>query len=410
MWRNGFAVATALVLLGAAAPQLALADPLDVFGSYDPGSAGYNAMAVGLDGMAYLGSWGGPGECPSLGVRVIDIHDPTSPTPITTAAVYRGTTAEHLAVVHFATSQFTGTVLFAGIQRCQAANGAPSGLAIWDVTDPTNPAELGFFSTGRGSRGVHEFTVRQQGDRWLAYLAASNSEITDGSGDLRIVDVTDPRNPQGIVDWGARRDAGLPVGNGVQCAPYCRGMVPQAFLHSVTLSADGRTAYLSYWDLGVIILDVSEPNAPRWLGRYAEPQAAEGNTHSVSLAHNGKLALVADETFAPPWGRLRLVDIQDPANPVQVGSFETPDSAAGTPGEQYAYTIHNPLTDDRDQNRAYLAWYADGVRLIDVSDAAHPAELASWVPPQGGMIWNVSFVGDLLLAGDINNGLYVLRR
>jgi hypothetical protein len=388
----------------------AFADSLDVVGAFDPGTAGYNAMAVGLDSFAYLGSWGGPAECPSLGVRVIDVHDPTNPTPVGSAAVYQGTTAEHLATVHYATPKFTGSILFAGIQRCYAGGAAPSGLAIWDITDPLNPAELSFVSTGRGSRGVHELTVRQQGDRWLAYAAVPNAEITDGSGDLRIIDVTDPRNPTQLVDWGAKKDAGLPVGNGSQCPPYCRGAVAQAFLHSVALSPDGRTAYLSYWDLGMIVLDVSEPDAPHWLGRFAEPQADEGNTHSVSLAHDGKLALVADETFRPPWGFLRLVDVQDPANPVQIGSFQTPNSAAGTRGEQYAYTIHNPITDDRNQNRAYLAWYADGVRLVDISDASRPVELASWVPPHGGMIWNVSFMGDLLLAGDINNGLFVLRR
>jgi hypothetical protein len=130
----------------------------------------------------------------------------------------------------------------------------------------------------------------------------------------------------------------------------------------------------------------------------------------VALAQNGKLALVADETMAPPWGRLRLVDVQDQSNPVQVGSFDTPDSAAGTPGDYYAYTIHNPLADDRDPNRAYMAWYADGVRLLDISDASRPIELSNWLPPGGGMIWNVAFMGDLLLAADINNGLYLLRR
>ncbi len=367
-------------------------------------------MAVGLDGFAYLGSWGGGAQCPSLGVRIIDVHDPTAPIPTASAAIYAGTTAEHLNATHFETPAFTGSVLFAGIQRCQGGGGAPSGLAIWDITNPTSPTELGFLSTGRGSRGVHEFTVRQQGDRWFAYLAVPNSEITDGSGDLRIVDVTDPRNPTQVADWGARKDAGLPVGSGAQCAPDCRGAVPEAFLHSVALSPDGRTAYLSYWDLGVIMLDVSEPSSPRWLGRFAEPQSAEGNTHSVGLAHDGKLALVADETLGPPWGDLRLVDVQDPSHPVQVGSFDTPDSAAGTPGEAYAYTIHNPLVDDRNADRAYLAWYADGVRLIDTSDSSNPTELASWVPPRGGQIWNVAFMGDLLLAGDINNGLFVLRR
>jgi hypothetical protein len=338
------------------------------------------------------------------------VHDPSAPSLLGTVAQYAGTTAEHLAVVHYATAAFTGTVLLAGIQRCQAGGGAPAGLALWDVTDPTNPVELGFLSTGRAGRGVHEFTVGQRNGHWYAYLAVPNSEVTDGKGDLRVVDVTDPRQPVELADWGARRDAGLPVGTGAQCAPVCRGAVPQSFLHSVTLSADGRTAYLSYWDLGMLIMDVSEPSAPRLLGRFAEPQQAEGNTHSVALAHAEKLALAGDETFGPPWGRLRLVDVQDPANPVQVGTFETPDSLAGTPGEQYAYTIHNPLADDRDPNRAYLAWYADGVRLIDIADPSRPVELGAWVPPQEPMVWNVAFLGDLLLVGDINNGLFVLRR
>jgi hypothetical protein len=403
----GFLIASVVLLSPASA---AAADPLDVVGGYDPGTAGYNAMAVGLDGIAYLGSWGGPAQCPSLGVRLVDIGDPTSPTPIGSAAVYSGTTAEHVAAVHLATPAFTGNVLLAGIQRCQPGGAVQGGLAIWDVTDPRNPAELALFVTGRRSLGVHEFAVREQGDRWLAYLAVPNSEITDGSGDLRIVDITDPRNPVQVVDWGARKDAGLPVGAYGQCLPYCRGSVPDAYLHSIALSPDGNTAYLSYWDLGVLILDVTEPSAPRQLGWFMEPRSDEGNTHSVAIARDGKLMLVADETEAPPWGGLRLVDIADPANPRQLGTFETNAAASGRRGEAYAYSIHNPLTDDRNPDRAYVAWYGDGVRLLNVADASQPVEIASWVPPRGGMIWNVAFLGDLLLAGDINNGLYVLRR
>jgi hypothetical protein len=308
-----------------------------------------------------------------------------------------------------ATPAFSGTVLFAGIQRCLGGSGVQSGLAIWDVSDPANPSELSLFATPR-TLGVHEFTVRQQGQRWLAYLAVPNSELSDHSGDLRIVDVTDPRNPVQLVDWGAQKDAGLPIGSQQACAPICRGVNPEAYLHSVSLSPDGRIAYLSYWDLGVIMLDVSEPTAPRWLGRFAEPLSDEGNTHSVAPARDGKLMLVADETASPPWGFLRLVDTQDPASPVQVGTFQTPDAAAGTRGDMYAHSIHNPLTDNRSPDRAYLAWYGDGVRLLDIADPSHPLELASWLPPRNGMIWNVAFIGDLLLAGDIENGLFILRR
>jgi hypothetical protein len=399
-----------LALAGVAWAPTASAAALDPVGAYDPGTPGLNASAVGLDGVAYLGSWGSPVGCPGLGARVLDVHDPANPTPLGSVAAYPGTTAEHLAAAHYTTPAFTGNVLFVGIQRCAASGGAPSGLAIWDVTDPSNPAELSFLATGRGSRGVHEFTLGRRGDQWYAYLAVPNSEPADGRGDLRIVDATDPRQPVELRDWGARRDAGLPVGSGGACAPVCRGQIPQVFLHSVALSPNGRTAYLSYWDLGVIILDVTEPSAPRWLGRFEEPRVAEGNTHSVSLAHAGALALVADETARPPWGRLRLVDVQDPGQPVQVGTWETADSAANRPGGEYAYSIHNPLADDRDPNRAYLAWYADGVRLLDVSDGSNPIEVSSWVPPHDPMVWNVSFLGDLLLVGDINNGLFVLRR
>jgi hypothetical protein len=150
---------------------------------------------------------------------------------------------------------------------------------------------------------------------------------------------------------------------------------------------------------------------PRWVGRFAEPDTDEGNTHSVAVAHDGQLLLVADETDSPPWGGLRLVDVADPSNPRQVATFETADAASGRQGDEaYAYSIHNPLVDDRNPDRAYLAWYADGVRLLDFANVSQPSEVAAWVPPRGGMIWNVAFLGDLLLAGDINNGLYILRR
>lgn len=399
----------ALVLGSYGVAPAASAASLDLLGNYDPGSPGYNASAVGLDGVAYLGTWGGASYCPALGVRVIDVHDPTAPFALSTAASYPGTTTEHLAAVRYESALFTGNVLFVGIQRCTAGRGEYSGLAIWDVTDPSNPSELGFLQTGR-ARGVHEFTVRQRGDRWYAYLAVPNSEQTDGRGDLRIVDVTDPRAPVEVTNWAGKRDGGLAIGAGGQCAPACRGSVPQSFLHSVGLSLDGRIAYLSYWDEGVIVLDVSEPTVPRWLGQFSEPHAAEGNTHSVSLAHDGKLLLVGDETAAPPWGRLRLVDVQDPTYPVQVGVFETVNSAAGTPGEQYAYTLHNPLVDDRDPNRAYMAWYADGLRVLDVSDASRPVEVATWLPPRDPMVWNVALLNNLLLIADVNHGLYILER
>jgi hypothetical protein len=401
------------VLIGlvvAASSQAQAAAPLELLGAYDPGTAGLNASAVGLDGIAYLGSWGSPSVCPSTGVRVVDVRNPVAPVPIGTVAAYPGTTAEHLAAFHMTTGAFQGSLLLAGIQRC-GGRGGVGGLSVWDVSNPTSPREMSYLGVGSAPAGVHEFSVGRLGDRWYAYLAVPYSDVYDGRGDLRVVDITDPANPVEVATWNASRDAGLPVGQDGQCAPICRGTVPAAYLHSVTASPDGRFAYLSYWDLGMIVLDVSEPAAPRFLGRFAEPADAEGNTHSVAIAHNGELALVADETMERPWSFLRLVDLQHPTDPVQIGMFETPNSNAGTPGGPRTwYSIHHPLVDDRDTNRAYLAWYSDGVRMVDITNGTAPVELASWVPPRNPLVWSVSLMDDLVLVGDINNGLYVLRR
>ena len=42
--------------------------------------------------------------------------------------------------------------------------------------------------------------------------------------------------------------------------------------------------------------------------------------------------------------------------------------------------------------------------------AADAVEIGTWVPPHDGQVWNVAFMGDLLLVGDIENGLFILRR
>jgi hypothetical protein len=304
---------------------------------------------------------------------------------------------------------FTGALLLAGIQRCAAA-GVEGGLAIWDVSNPREPRELSFFGVGSRPRGVHEMVVGTRGGRTYAYLAVPNAELMGGDGDLQIVDVTDPWAPTLVATWGARRNAGLPIGIGADCAPDCRGRLQRSLIHSVALAPDGRTAYLSAWDLGVLVLDVAEPASPRYLGRFAEPAAAEGNAHSVAVTPSG-LALVGDETFDAPWGRLRLVDVRDAAAPVQVGTWETRNSQIGAAGgDEEWYAIHNPYLDPRDPTRAYLAWYSDGVRVVDISDPWAVVGVDSWAPAIAPLVWSVAFMDDLVLVGDVHTGLHVLRR
>ncbi|HEX9813779.1 MAG TPA: hypothetical protein VGB31_02395, partial [Myxococcota bacterium] len=65
------------------------------------------------------------------------------------------------------------------------------------------------------------------------------------------------------------------------------------YLHDVWANRDGTVAYLSYWDAGLILLDISDPSQPRLLGR-GNYLNEEGNTHSAVPAQGGNLVIVGD--------------------------------------------------------------------------------------------------------------------
>jgi len=68
-------------------------------------------------------------------------------------------------------------------------------------------------------------------------------------------------------------------------------------------------------------------------------------------------------------------------------------------------------------NRLYIAYYQDGVRVIDLADPAHPVEVAhynTWDPltaPGGAFegALTVQVVGDLIFVSDDLRGLLILR-
>jgi hypothetical protein len=111
-----------------------------------------------------------------------------------------------------------------------------------------------------------------------------------------------------VSEWGAGAGLNLDLTGGIGCRRSIYG-------HSARASRDGRTAYLSYWDAGVIALDISDPARPRVTGHLTyQPQEA-GTTHSVAEAGDGRLLLVADEevVFGAPPGL--SLEVQTPEGP-----------------------------------------------------------------------------------------------
>lgn len=247
---------------------------------------GIHADVWGHRDIAYVGTWSG--GCPGTGVKLIDLSDPANPTLIGTVAEHAGTSAEDVEVIAASTSAFQGDLLVVGLQACRP--GGLAGAEFWDVSDPRHPRALGFLPTP-GTGGVHELHLFQRGDRVVALLAVPHSESAGAGGDLRIVDASDPRNPLQVADWGAA--AALGLGNDV-----ARGQFPDVFAHSAWASPDGNTAYVSYWDAGVIVLDISDLGAPRYLGRTTYSGSDEGNAHSSAVTRDGRVLVQADEDLS----------------------------------------------------------------------------------------------------------------
>jgi hypothetical protein len=185
----------------------------------------------------------------------------------------------------------------------------------------------------------------------------------------------------------------------------------------VITNAAATRAYLSYWRLGTLILDISDPSKPRYLGRTATGQ---GNAHSAWLLPGERIML---ETHELERGRPVVWNVADPAHPVRLATVRLP--ARLTPDGFYtglplADSVHDPKVVGR---YAYFSWYAQGVPLFDLKSPRHPRFVARFRPPaardrHGSLcpgtsctaVWGVYVMPRYVLASDMSSGLWVLSR
>jgi len=116
--------------------------------------------------------------------------------------------------------------------------------------------------------------------------------------------VTKPRRPSEITDWGVIADASVPIPSGTR--PFrstFQGLGNEAviFDHSVRAADHGMTAYVSWWDAGVLKLDISRLTNPSVLGRTTFPVDADGSAHSMTPYDVGgtRYVLTNDEDVNP---------------------------------------------------------------------------------------------------------------
>jgi hypothetical protein len=254
-------------------------DDFTIVGHNDLGANDITGDVWVHEDAAYLGTWAEP--CNGQGVKVVDVSDPANPAMLGRVAGVPGTSAEDVVVRSVSTASFTGDLLVAGIQRCDfedtALDDDTFGVDVWNVSNPASPVHFTHLGVNTGGGGVHELDLFQRGPNVYALLATPFSEWFDpsGNGDFWIVDLTNPASPAVVGEWGAGQE-------GLSPGPfYGQGSFGAMFAHSARASADGMEAFVSYWDLGVVTLDISDVTNPTFVSHTVYPADADGEAHSL---------------------------------------------------------------------------------------------------------------------------------
>jgi hypothetical protein len=434
-WRRAGLVVVVLLVAGSVVPAGAAgaqAQPklwnTELVGHLAPPQRGGYGDVWAHKDVAYLGNLRNADCRPASGVWAISLEDPAKPRPLASFAKFPGSDGEDVWVGSVRTSKFKGDLAAVGIQRCSRQVQGFAGLALYDLTNPAKPKELGRLPTGVVS-GVHEVGVTQRPDgRVLALAAVPYSfNLSQGRhGDLRIIDITDPRRPRELADWDVRRDG--PAETRGQLAAR-----RDVFAHSAWPFDDGNKLFASFWSTGVQFLDIRDPAAPRLIGQTPyRPEDGYRGAHSGWFNQDETLFVQNDEAMQAvgsgsraSWTFQRVFDTSSLAQPRLLSTFATESAVPGKDGRVATdgiYSVHNAVIDG---DLEYVSWYSDGVRVVDLSDPRRPREVASFVPPpapprqtaataQGGrrdmpVVWGVHRWKDLVLASDMNSGLWVLR-
>jgi hypothetical protein len=244
------------------------------------------------------------------------------------------------------------------------------GAVIWDITDASAPVLRGHV---RGQDNVHTLFVAGT----TLYLA--NLQI----GGLSIASIANPLAPVELGQYVLDRAS-------VQGA---------SFVHDLFVTPGNGRVYLDYWGAGLVIVDASKPRRPVKLGQYAYPRATN---HSVSVTTLGGriIALTGDEDFG---AHARELDVTDPGHITLVGEWGQ---------DRPQVSIHNILIEG---DRAYVAYYQDGLRVLSLSASAAPVELAyfnTWRGPGNSFFEGaigVDKVGGQVYLADAQRGLIVVE-
>ena len=242
-----------------------------------------------------------------------------------------------------------------------------NGMQWYDILDPKQP------------KLVHDFRPPELINAHTFFVSGNLLYVADyNSGGVRIYNITDKRNPKLVTNI-------LDGAWGIHDMTVIKGRLYGAWINGLA---------------GLSMVDVSNPAQPREL---AKVRYAQAGTHNAWPTDDGKYVLTTDEVGATRH-TLKIWDARTPGRLTQVAEFGV--------GVSPASTIHNVYVRGR---YAYMSYYCEGVRVVDIADPTKPQEVAFYdingTEPCSSYnsTWGVDPFSNIVFASDLQRGLYALE-
>jgi len=358
---------------------LKVVDVSDPANPHIAGSSPYLTTGVWVEnGYAYLVAY-------NFGIRILNISNISAITQVgyqsLTGYPYRIKTIGNYAYIANATSNTNG------------------GINVVDISNPATPQHISTYA------GYAEYVTGN------GQMVAS----TGSSYPCTILDISDPANPAfafsyplpvSTVDIAVAGNYAYTGNNGFRVFDISNKTQPVQIGYD---SNDGALVELS-GDIAVyiresmtannpvMIMDISNPLAPFKTGQYMAPVM----TNDLSLKEHRAF-------IACWWDGFRVVDFQDPYNPLLVAhTFGWHNGAV--PGEEYCYV----QALDVEGNYLYVIDYGPfeaedtrGLYIFDISDPVNPVKISRYT----GLLssgYDIDVVGDYAYIADWNGGMEVV--
>jgi len=245
------------------------------------------------------------------------------------------------------------------------------GFRLYDISDPAKPHELCFKPTG--GMGAHGFDF----DGQYAYVS---TEMNGFRGNILVIyELSDPQNPQEVCRWWM---PGQEAGNSKSTGP-----LHGKWLHHALRS--DNMLWAACCQAGIWAIDISDLSRPVTAGTYNYHPPFLESTHTVMAipqTHQGrKLALAIDEEHdnhpqGQPHAALWVFDVDETTNikPLSVFEVSEMDSPWSRSGGRFGAS---QIVEHHTGDLVFAAWFAGGLRIVDISDPSSPSEYGYFIPP-----------------------------